>query len=170
MEKASQGVRGSRTSGRRTLKPKIELITREKCKSCDDTNVSQSVWSFFRFAKSRKVSRYLATISRWTEIFRRWFTRCERPLSNVSEFSTNGATVDGSQRPGRNDDLSRHLERSCALRIRHKRIQSELVQIIRLNFAKFVSLSIHLFPLIYFDRFNFTICDFFFSKKFREKL
>lgn len=85
-----------------------------KCKSRDDTNVSQSVWFFFRFAKSREVSRYLATISRWTEIFRRWITGCERPLSNVSEFSTNGATtVDASQRPGRNDDLSRHVRVRC---------------------------------------------------------
>lgn len=143
-----QGPRGGGHWNRNRINHARETA---RCKSRDDTNVSQSVWSFFRFAKSRKVSRYLATISRWTEIFRRWFTGCERPLSNVSEFSTNGATVDGSQRPGWNDDFSRHLERSCALRIRHKRIQSELVQIIRLNFAKFVSLSLFIyFFLIYF--------------------
>lgn len=134
-----QGPRGGGHWNRNRINHARETV---KCKSRDDTNVSQSVWSFFHFAKSREVSRYLATISRWIEIFRRWFTRCERPLSNVSEFSTNGATVDGSQRPGRNDDLSRHLVRSCALRIRdtneYKVNLSKLYALILPNLFRFL--------------------------------
>lgn len=134
--------------GEEDIETEIELITREKRLNVNHamTRTFRNLYGSFFVSRNHERCRDISQPSRDGP---RFFDAESRDVNDRCQMYQNFRQMVQQQSTRVNDldetTISRDTFVCVANPNKHKRIQSELVQIIRLNFAKFVSLSIHLF-------------------------